>query len=72
MKSIIALAFSIAVSVAMSGTFTLLQGVHNKDFDWESGDSYEGGVAPGENDTLVIPEDVTAKINASSASFKSF
>ena len=69
MKSIIALVFSIAASVAMSGTFTLLQSVHNKDFDWESGDSYEGGVAPGENDTLVIPEGVTAKLNASSASF---
>ena len=50
---------------AHGANFTLKTSVNDTDFDWTVGDSYEGGKAPtGNDDTVIIPADVTAKVTA--------
>ena len=69
MKKLLAIVSFCAVQSVSSATFNLKQSIHNVDFDWEASGSYVEETKPGEKDTVVIPDGVTAKLSASSASF---
>ena len=69
MKKLLAVVLFWAVHSVFAATFNLKKSVHNVDFDWRASDSYVEGTKPGEKDTVVIPDGVTAKLSASSASF---
>ena len=69
MKKLLAIVLFCAVQSVSSATFNLKQSIHNVDFDWEASGSYVEETKPGEKDTVVIPDGVTAKLSASSASF---
>lgn len=69
MKFVFCLLSIVAVNVAAAETFTLKDSVHNADFDWALAGNYVGDKAPAAKDTVKIPAGITAKLNASSASF---
>ncbi|MBR6587476.1 MAG: hypothetical protein IKK82_08650 [Kiritimatiellae bacterium] len=49
--------------------YTLKSSLSGSDFDWSSGDSYVGDVAPSKGDYVTIPEDMDAKLSSSSPSW---
>ena len=76
MKRILALVAAMSVLGAAGTTYSLKESVSGIDFDWAKSGNYlteEGQTAetgPNENDTVVIPANVHAKLDASTDSFK--
>ena len=64
MKFLNLLVFSLAFAHVYGATFTLDNSVHEQDFDWTKGENYVDGKAPGQNDTVIIPANITAKVIA--------
>ena len=62
-------AVSAVFCMADPTVFTLKSELSGMDFDWSSGDSYVGGVAPSKGDYVTIPENMDAKLSAVSESW---
>jgi hypothetical protein len=60
---------SVMVSMADPADFTLKSELDGMDFDWSSGESYIGGVAPSQGDYVTIPENMDAKLSSASESW---
>ena len=73
LKSAAALSLVFGVgSVLAAQTYTLKTSVSDTDFDWSAGANYVGEPAtgPAAGDTIVIPENVTARVSAEAAAAK--
>ena len=62
-------AVSAVFCMADPTVFTLKSELSGMDFDWSSGDSYVGGVAPSKGDYVTIPENMDAKLSSASESW---
>lgn len=71
-KLLVLVGTALSLSAFGSTTFTLKSVLSGQDFDWTAGVNYVGDPAQGPvaNDTIIIPENVTAVVNAAAAADK--